>query len=253
MYTVVNVMVNGHSLYVEIDGPQNGPVVVLLHHGLGSVRAWNAQIPVLVAAGYRVIAYDRWGYGGSDARPQLSPPGFEDDLLDLGYLLDELKAQPVSLVGHSDGGTISLYAAAQQAQRVSRLVVVSAHIYFEPKMEPGIYGVRQAFESDVRFRKGLRRVHGDKAESVFRNWFDGWIKPENLSWDMRPVLSQITCPTLVAQGVEDEHATPQHARDIAMAIPHANLWLEEGARHMLPQDRPDEFNARLLEFLNGGD
>jgi pimeloyl-ACP methyl ester carboxylesterase len=253
MYSAVIVSINGHNLQVETYGLQDGPVVVLLHHGLGSARAWKAQTPALAAAGYRVIAYDRWGYGDSGTRPEPGMPLFEDDMLDLDALLDELGAQPVSLVGHSDGGTLALYYASQQPLRVARLVVVAAHIYIEPKMDTGIRGVRQVFDTDARFREGLQRVHGEKAESVFRHWFEGWVKPENLSWDMRPVLGQIACPTLVVQGVEDEHATPQHARDTAKAIPHANLWLLENAGHMLPQDRPDEFNARLLEFLNSGD
>jgi len=247
------VSINGHNLHVETHGPQDGPVVVLLHHGLGSARAWKAHTPVLAAAGYRVIAYDRWGYGGSDARPGLGMPFFEDDLLDLDALLDELGVQQASLVGHSDGGTLALYYASQQPLHVLRLVVVAAHIYVEPKMDTGIRGVRQVFENDARFREGLRRAHGEKAEDVFHHWFEGWVKPENLSWDMRPVLGQIACPTLVVQGVQDEHATPQHARDTVEAIPHASLWLLENAGHMLPQDRPDEFIARLLEFLNGGD
>jgi pimeloyl-ACP methyl ester carboxylesterase len=227
--------------------------VVLLHHGLGSVRAWKAQTLALAEAGYRVIAYDRWGYGGSDARSQGSMPGFKEDLLDLGVLLDALGVERPSLVGHSDGGTIALYYAAQQPENVARLVVIAAHVYVEQKMDKGIHGVQQAFESDARFREGLRRAHGDKAESVFRNWFDGWVKPENRSWDMRPVLGQIACPTLVIQGMDDEHASPQHALDIAGSIPHASLWLLEGAGHMLPQDRPEDLNFRLLEFLGGGE
>ena len=54
-------LVNGHDLYVERHGPEDGPAVLLLHHGLGSVRAWKEQIPVLVQAGYQVVAYDRSG------------------------------------------------------------------------------------------------------------------------------------------------------------------------------------------------
>ena len=66
---------------------------------------------------------------------------------------------------------------------------------------------------------------------------------------MRPVINQIACPCLVVQGLEDEHATPQHARDMAAAIPDAELWLVPGAGHMLPQDFSEEFNQRMLKFL----
>jgi len=202
-----------------------------------------------------VIAFDRWGYGRSEGRPNLAVPFFQEDLDDLLGLLNSLDVKRAALVGHSDGGTIALYFAAEHPERMTCLVTVAAHIYAEPKMQPGIEGVRAAYEQETRFREGLRRLHGEKTDSVFFNWYNGWrSNPEILSWDMSPVLSRITCPTLVIQGTEDEHATPQHARDLAEAIQNSpagqtELWLLEGARHMLPQDEPKKFNQRVLEFI----
>jgi pimeloyl-ACP methyl ester carboxylesterase len=246
----LSMLINGHNLYVEQHGPDQGPVVVLLHHGLGSVRAWREQAPALAEAGYHVIVYDRWGYGGSDPRPSLDVPGFKTDLADLETLLEQLGIGNVALVGHSDGGTIALYMAARNPRRVSCLVTVAAHIYVEPQMQPGIMGIRQAFETDERFRKGIQVVHGSKYEAVFNHWFDGWYQAESLSWDMRPLLTQVRCPTLVVQGEEDEHATSQHARDIAGKIARSELWLVPKASHMLPQEHANPFNARLLQFLS---
>jgi pimeloyl-ACP methyl ester carboxylesterase len=243
-------LANGHHLYVESYGPKNGHAVVLLHHGLGSVKAWKEQTLVLADVGYHATAYDRWGYGGSDARPVvLDLPAFTTDVDDLHSILQEYRLRQPILVGHSDGGTIALYYASLYPEQVSGLVVVGAHIYVEPTMEAGILGVKQAFDSDQRFRLGLRHAHGEKFEQVFHNWFDGWHRTELLAWDMRPSLSRISCQVLVAQGEDDEHATPQHAKDIANAIPGAELWLVPGAGHMLPQERPDLFNSRLLNFL----
>ncbi len=241
--------INNHQLYVESHGFKNDPVVVFLHHGLGSTRAWRGQIPAFVEAGYRIIAYDRWGYGQSEPRPHLDVPGFEDDLADLEETLKRLNVQRSTLIGHSDGGTLALYFAEKHPELVTCLVTVAAHIYLEPKMEPGILGIKQAFEHDARFRKGMQLAHGHKSESVFGNWFDGWHKPESLDWDMRPLLPEITCPALVIQGEDDEHATPQHAIDIADGIPNAELWLEPGAGHMLPQDQPEIFNRKVIDFL----
>ena len=243
------IFVDGHNLHVQRSGPENGPPVVLLHHGLGSFKAWREQVSSLAEAGYKVIAYDRWGYGESDARQGLDIPSFRTDLKDLDSLLDRLNIQRAALLGHSDGGTIALYFAAQQPERVSCLVTVAAHIYIEPKMEPGILDIQQAFMTDEHFRAGLRYAHGDKYELVFHNWFDGWHKPESIGWDMRPLLSQIRCPALILQGEEDEHATPQHAMDIAGSIPGADLWIFPGAKHMLPQEKVAEFNTKILRFL----
>jgi pimeloyl-ACP methyl ester carboxylesterase len=241
--------VNGHSLNVETHGPADGPVVVLLHHGLGSVQAWTGQVPALVQAGYRVVVYDRWGYGKSAPRPGVLSPDFQADLADLRDILHLLQIEQAALVGHSDGGTIALHFAAQYPARLTCLVSVAAHIYVEDKMQPGIAGVHQAFIQDERFRSGLRRVHGEKFEAVFDYWFSGWARPENLSWDMRPTLKGIACPTLVVQGLEDEHATPRHARDLAAEISGAELWLVPEAGHMFPQEQPEKFNQRILAFL----
>lgn len=243
------VEINGHKINMAAYGPPGGRMVILLHHGLGSIRSWDAQLPALAAAGYRVIAYDRWGYGGSDPRSQLSAPTFNDDIQDLRVLIAHLGATDVGLVGHSDGGTIALYYAANNQEQVNCLVTVAAHIYVEAKMSPGIDAIRQSFEREARFRKGMRRLHGEKAEDVFWNWYHGWVKAENMNWDMRPMLERISCPTLVVQGEEDEHATPQHARDIANAIPGSALWLQPEARHMLPQEQPLLFNQWLLDFI----
>lgn len=242
-------VVNGHRINVESRGPASGQPVVLMHHGLGAIRSWRKQIPVLVSAGYRVVAYDRWGYGRSDGRPALDLPEFNDDQADLLVLLDALALDRPILVGHSDGGSLALYFAAAHPERVKALAAVAAHIYLESKMLPSVEGVRQAFENDRDFRRRFRRVHGDKYASVFENWYSGWSNFQNLGWDMRPVLAKILCPSLVVQGLEDEHATPQHARHLAEAIPAAQLWLVPEAAHMLPQDWPEIFNPRLLDFL----
>jgi pimeloyl-ACP methyl ester carboxylesterase len=247
--SVIRMLVNGRNLYVEQYGTDNGPAVVLLHHGLGSVRAWQGQKQVLAEVGYRILAYDRWGYGRSDSRPGLDLPTFTTDLEDLNSLLDKMGIQHATLVGHSDGGTIALYYAAQHPQRISCLVTVAAHIYVEPEMEPGFLGIKQSFETDEHFRMGMRYAHGDKYETVFRNWFDGWYRIESFSWDMRPLLGQIRCPALIVQGDEDEYATPQHAQDIASSIHGSELCLFPGAKHMVPQENTVEFNARILQFL----
>lgn len=239
----------GHTLHWERAGEPGAPAVVFLHHGLGSTRAWKQQQSAFVAGGWQTLAYDRWGYGRSSSRPSLDLPGFGADLDDLAALLDDQGLERAALVGHSDGGTVALYFAARFPERISALITVAAHIYLEATMLPGMLALRQAFEHDERFRQGLVRAHGDKVDSVFSNWYDGWVRAEHLAWDMRPMLSGVRCPTLVIQGELDEHATPQHAHNLAAAVAEGHLWLISGVGHMPAQDQPDEFNRRVLEFL----
>ena len=242
-------LINNRQIHIEIHSPEAKPQVVFLHHGLGSTRAWRGQVPSFVQAGYCLVIYDRWGYGRSETRPHLSVPSFADDLADLEAIIAAYNLKSFILIGHSDGGSIALSYAACFPERVQALVTVAAHIYLEPKMEPGIQAIKQAFNLDRRFRKGLERIHGEKFKATFNNWFDGWHNPASHDWDMRPLLPNISCPTLVIQGEEDEHATSQHAADIAGHIPGAELWLMPGAKHMLPQDFPVEFNHRVIGFL----
>jgi pimeloyl-ACP methyl ester carboxylesterase len=242
--------VQGHRLYVEVHGSAADPAVVLLHHGLGSTRAWKEQIPAFEPAGLRVVAYDRWGYGASAERIGLGIPDFAQDVADLGELLNQLEIERAHLVGHSDGGTIALAFAARETRRVNRLVTVAAHIYIEAKMAPGIQRVAAAFEGDPRFRRSLDRVHSGRGEQVFQNWYTGWYREATQDWDMRPLLKQVQAPALVIQGLKDEHAAPQHAVDLAEALPCAELWLVEEAAHMLPQENAGVFNPRVLQFLS---
>jgi pimeloyl-ACP methyl ester carboxylesterase len=241
--------INGHELYIESYGPETGQPVLLLHDGLGSIRSWREQNYCLAEAGFRVVVYDRWGYGKSDVRPNLDVPGFATDQADLVALLEQLDARNPALVGHSDGGTIALYYAACHPAQVRCLVTIAAHIYVEPKMEASILALHGTFEQSQAFQEGLRRFHGEKYVSVFNNWFGGWYNPDYQNWDIRPLLGKIKCPALIVQGNADQHATPQHAVDIAAAIPGAELWLIPGAGHMLPQESSSVFNPRLVEFL----
>ncbi|MFN2150560.1 MAG: alpha/beta fold hydrolase [Anaerolineales bacterium] len=241
--------INNHQLHIKSHGPEHGHTVVLLHDGLGSTRSWRRQVPALAQAGYRVILYDRWGYGQSEARPYLEVPSFRDDLADLESILSTLQIGSTSLIGHSDGGTIALYFAAQHPEQVTSLVTIAAHIYLEPKMESGVKKIRQTFEMNENFRAKFRGVHGDKFEAVFHNWFDGWHTPKTLDWDMRSLLPKILCPTLVIQGEKDEHATRQHAQDIADGIIGSELWIASGAAHMLPLEIPKLLNKKLVMFL----
>lgn len=224
--------------------------MIFLHHGLGAIRSWKDQIQDFVKAGYQVIAYDRWGHGNSAERQHWSMPDFEPDLVDLEAILQQLGCKQVGLIGHSDGGNIAMLYASRHRHQVTSLVVIAAHIYIEPAMSAGIENLIQEFKVDQRFQYRMRKVHGGKSEALFWGWHNSWSRSELQDWDMRPQLNHISCPTLVVQGTEDEHATKQHARDLATAIPGAELWLLPGAGHMLPQDCPGEFNQHVLNFLH---
>ena len=242
-------VINGHYIHVERSGAESTHAVVLLHHGLGSTHSWREQIRFLKDYNLPLIAYDRWGYGQSEHRKDVSIPSFQDDIHDLSTLLEIEGVKHALLVGHSDGGTIGLSYAAENPAVVSGLVTIAAHIYVEEKMVKGINDIYRQYIGDARFRGGLERMHGEKSDEVFFNWYNGWNTEEVMIWDLRELITQIRCPVLVIQGIEDEHAIPQHAQDIAASIPDAKLWLAQGEKHMLPQEAPEKINQKLINFI----
>lgn len=239
---------DGCQLYWESYGSEAAPAVLLLHHGLGSVRSWKRQISPLAAAGWRVVAYDRWGYGRSVRRPEFQPGFLRQDVEHCRRLLEALGIGACAVVGHSDGGSIGLMLAALHPARVSRLVVVAAHIYVEPKMQAGLELIERQAASEP-LKGALQREHGQRGQELAAAWIKHWRQSDPTELDLRPLLSMIECPALVIQGALDEHATDQHARDIAEAIPGADLWLIPEVGHMPPHQVPERFNRRVLEFL----
>lgn len=238
-----------HELYYEIHGPAQGVPVICLHHGLGSLLSWRYQVDALLEAGCKVILYDRWGYGRSSRRESYVIPGFTPDLIDLELLVDQLVGDRVVLVGHSDGGSIGLLFATRHPDKVVGLASLAAHAFIEPKMETGIREVSARYDHDVNFRAALQRHHGEKYPQVFQGWLHGWLNPVNAYWDIRSELGRISCPVLILQGLEDEHATAQHAREIATSIQNADLFLAPGADHMMQQQQVTMFNRQLIGFL----
>jgi len=204
-------IVNGHIINLFDEGRQNENTLILLHHGLGSIASWHYQIPFFLRAGFRVIAYDRWGYGKSSSRAYFSMPYFKEDLDDLAELLKMLKVDNANFIGHSDGGTIGLYFASENCENTKSLISVAAHIYIEPKMVVGIKHIQRQYKIDPKFRIGLARLHGSRAENVFSEWMNGWMKQDNINWNMQNVLQKITSPVYVIQGEDDEHSSPKHA------------------------------------------
>ena len=240
--------INGHKLYWELYGADDAPVLLLLHHGFGSIRSWRRQISAFTNAGWRVLVYDRWGYGKSEIRPCFEQSFLLHDAEEAHALLNHLGIHRLSLLGHSDGGSIALLMASASPDQIERMVVVAAHIYFEPKMLSGLEMISETSKQPP-FSKALDREHGDRARHLVDSWVQHWMESEPQELDIRERLPKISCPTLVIQGEFDEHATPQHAVDISEGVQNGQLWLIPDVHHMPPHEIPEEFNEGVLRFL----
>jgi len=218
--------------------PADPAEIILLHDGLGSISQWRS-IPAEVAArtGKPVLAYDRPGHGHSTPVPTGAWPADwlhreADRFARLRPALN-LTAEPM-VVGHSDGGSIGLlHAAAGDPMR--GLLTLAAHSWVEQTCYDAIVGMRANAESIVR---GLGRDHPHPA-AVFEAWSGVWVSEEFRPWDIRPMLSAVSCPTVVAQGWNDEYAAPAHAEETAAAIGDSGeCRMLDGVGHLLHHEDP---------------
>ncbi|WP_366555311.1 alpha/beta fold hydrolase [Aquibaculum sediminis] len=204
------ITIRGHALeYRLLPGRRpDGPVIVLLHEGLGAVELWRDFPEALAAAtGCSLLVWSRYGFGGSDPlrEPRTARYLHEEALEALPELLDKLEIVRPLLVGHSDGATIALLHAALAERPIAGLVAMAPHVFVEEISLAGIRAAGKAFfEGDLAGR--MARYHRD-AEATFRGWHDIWLSPEFRDWNIEDCLPRITAPVLLIQGEDDEYGT----------------------------------------------
>jgi len=232
----------GASLYYATYGA--GKPVVLLHGGAGSSEHWANQVPAL-AARFRVIVLDSRGHGRStrDERPYTYHQMAEDVLA----LLDALGLRQASLVGWSDGGAIGLDLAIQHPERVEKLVTFGANY--------DLSGLRKGGGPHATFATYFDRCAADyRRLSPTPKAYKAFVAALTKMWSSQPnfkpaQLATIKARTLVADGEHDEIIRQDHVRALAGHIPGARLLLIPDTSHFALWQRPDAFNAALLEFL----
>ncbi|MDO9278385.1 MAG: alpha/beta hydrolase [Polaromonas sp.] len=248
--------------YVDSGGA--GTPVVLLHANTGTVEAWRNQIEVFAKAGLRVIAFDRRGWGKSTADPVTGdqPSSVAEDL---DALADHLDLPSFHLVGIAGGGFVALDYAAWRPERLRRLIVAASNGQFkEPEMQafydriavPGLTGnadLRMYLEVGVSYRaedpEGLARFV--QMEHAAR-------QPAAPPQPMRTPntfakISTIQARTLIISGGADLLAPPSLMRFWARHLRNATLVNIPDAGHSLNWERPQEFNAQVLCFLQALD
>lgn len=203
----LDVEIDGRHLEAtELRGDPDEPPLVLLHEGLGSVSAWRGFPEALHGAtSRRVIAFSRFGHGGSDPPAAPRTPAFfhEEANSVLPEVLRQVGAEHPILVGHSDGASIALIHAGTHPVR--GVVLIAPHVVVEEITIAAIRETRERFETgDLRER--LARHHDDP-EIAFRNWCDVWLDPAFRGWTLEPDAERVDAPVLLIQGTDDPYGT----------------------------------------------
>jgi pimeloyl-ACP methyl ester carboxylesterase len=236
--------VNDIQMYYAVYG--NGEPVLLIHGGLGHADVWGFQVPVL-AATHKVIVADSRGHGRSTRSEK--PYGYALMADDYLALLGHLKIDRVALVGWSDGGIIGLDIAIRHPERLTRLFAFAAN--YTPA------GVKETVGNDPTFNAYIARAGEDYARlSPTPKEFDAFVEQISKMWATEPNYTQeqlrgITVPTVIFDGDHDEAIKPEHTAEMSELIPGAKLVIMKDASHFAMWQKPEEFNATVLEFLAG--
>ncbi|REF38071.1 alpha/beta fold hydrolase [Thermasporomyces composti] len=261
------------QLYYEDHG--TGHPVLLIHGFPLSGRAWERQERALLDAGYRVITYDRRGFGKS-SQPSV---GYDYDTFaaDLSHLINGLELDDVDLVGHSmGGGEIARYLGTYGSARVRKAVIVSGVPPFLLKTPETPHGVpKEVFDEIVASLRADRFAYFTEWNKNFFNLDenlgtriseevvrDAWHSAVSASpigtiacvstWytDFREDLPKIDVPVLVLHGSADRilpiEACGQATHE---AIAGSQYVVIDGADHGLCWTHADEVNDALLSFL----
>ena len=261
-------------LHIEDSGGGGRPVV-LIHGWPLSAQAWEPQVAALRAAGYRVVAYDRRGFGRSD-KPE---SGYSYDMLadDLQRVLDQCELQDVTLVGFSmGGGEVARYVTRFGQTRLNSVVFAAAVPPYLMKTADNPDGPltpekaqqkKQAFEQDREayfdeFTTNFFSANGvllvtqaqraqamalcqQSAQHAALACMDSFA-----TTDFREDLKRVTVPTLVIHGESDAIVPFEGSgQRTHRAVLHSKLLTVKGAPHGLNVSHANAFNDALLTFL----
>jgi pimeloyl-ACP methyl ester carboxylesterase len=252
--------IGGHRLeYGRIDPESrpdtaaDGPVLVFLHEGLGSVALWkDFPAQIVCATGVPALVYSRYGYGKSDRLAEARRVDYmhREALEVLPGLLDALSIRNPILIGHSDGASIALIHTGAGSRPVRGLVLMAPHVFVEDITVSSIAEAKVAFENTDLPAK-LARYHDD-VEATFRGWNDIWLHPDFRRWNIEEYLPGVNCPLLLIQGEDDQYGTAVQVKAIARRVngPVETLMLPNCA-HSPHVDQMQATVKRIARFLAG--
>jgi len=230
---------NEVTLYYEENG--QGAPLLLLHAGWGLAVNDFAHQHSALADEFCMIVPDRRGYGRSTRVETLGADFHWQAADDMWALLDTLQVNQTCIWGHSDGAVIGAIMAITQPAHVHRLVFEGGHLYTrKPRSQ-------SAFEQLYRdptllpesAQRKMARYHGQEGwQPVIRNWAGAWLELAKREGDLyRGRLGEITCPTLVILGGQDEHTPVSEMEELTQRIPNARLSVYPKAGHCVHDTR----------------
>ncbi|MDP9398200.1 MAG: 3-oxoadipate enol-lactonase [Actinomycetota bacterium] len=249
------------EVHVQVEGPEDAPVVVF-SPSLGSTLAmWDAQAAAL-REHRRVVRYDPRGHGRSPAPP--GPYELADLADDVVALLDRLGVPAVDFCGLSLGGMTGMQLAVHHPERIRRLVLccTAAKLPPEPWADRAA-AVRAAGTASIAgtvVQRWLTPRYAAAHPALVRH-LEAMVESASdegyaeccdaiRRMDLLDSLERVSAPTLVVAGRDDPATPPEHAERIAARIPGARLEVLAPAAHLANLEQAEALTALLLDHLD---
>ncbi len=264
------------SIYYEDLGDADAPAIVLLHGLFGSTETWRYNVEALEEAGYRVISFDRPGFGLSDKSESFNyAVSNQADLT--AELMDALAIEKAVIVGHSAGGNVAGHFAIRHPERVSRLVLVDAAILaggpppfvgaflrFPPIWRWGRIGLQAVFTRQ-RLEDSLASFYVDPSFLTEADYNTYWRAFQTPNWDIgllgltrdsagnslsESAIRGIVADTLLIWGDKDTVTPVADGEKLAQWLPNSQLQFIENSGHQPFEEKADVFNTLLIDYLD---
>ncbi len=253
--------INDFQLYYEVHG--EGEVMVLLHHGFGSAKIWKAICPQFVASGFKVVMYDRRGFGRSEAGDDFqnfyeSERYRPESVEELRALKEVLGIEKFHIVGQCEGGVIGVDYAVKYPGEVITLAAASTQCYSEiPQKELNVAKLVIEFSRlEPQLQAKLVDWHGKDAESRYNQFTKYGGAYGTDMFDLRPVLSQVACPTLVLYPDRSSIFDVEQSVAFYRHLARGELAVFPRCGHNTYEQRPEDYARTILDFIRrntGGD
>ena len=262
---------DGAELALHVAGPDDGPVVVLVHCWTGAKELWGPVARRLVHLGHRVVLYDQRGHGCStwgDGMPDIDRLGD-----DLSVVLAHVDARDAVVAGHSMGGmSVQAYVgrhSGDASERLAGVVLVSTAARTFGRELPAAVAERLLGDASPNWtrtgRVGAALARGSLGRDAphahalavrdLLHATPGSVRVACLlamaRMDLRAGLASVPVPAAVLVGTSDRLTPPRSARALTAAWPGASVTVLAGAGHMLPIERPDEIVEAVLAARQG--
>ncbi|MDQ3943228.1 MAG: alpha/beta fold hydrolase [Actinomycetota bacterium] len=274
------IQVGNLRMHAVIEGPEDGPLVVMLHGFPEFWYSWRYQIKAVAAAGYRVVAVDQRGYNLTDKRGPYDPFTLAADV---ARLIRTLGYEKANIVGHDWGGAIGWVIGARYPDIVEKLIACNAphpsaaiaawrSLYLPqirrswymlafqiPELPERLMSAKDYESLASNLKKGTRGALNDEELSYFKQ---AWSRPGALtgginwyralfrSWGRGHLKNlEVHTPSLLIWGDQDAFLTKRTAEWTRRYVPDLTLRYIRGASHWVQQDSPETVNRYMLDFL----